>query len=76
MVFPIHQYELAIRHTCVPSILKPSPHFSPHLTLPGLHRTLALGALLYTLNSHWLSILHMVIYPIQCFSLKSSYPLH
>ena len=33
----------------------------------------ALSALLHALNLHWSSILHMVIYVFQCYSLKSSH---
>ena len=50
-------------------------HFPPHSTPPRCHRALALGALHHTLNSHWFSIFHMVIYMFQCYSLKSSHPL-
>ena len=33
-----------------------------------------LSALLHASNFHWLSVLHMVIYMFQCYSLKSSHP--
>ena len=46
-----------------------------HTTPTSCYRALALGALPHTSNSHWLSVLHMVIYMFQCYSLKSSYPL-
>ena len=48
-------------------VLPPSPL--------GCPRVLALSALLHASNLHWSSILHMVIYMLQCYSLKSSHPL-
>ena len=46
-----------------------------HPIPPGCHRALALGALHHTSNSHWLSVLPMVVHMFQCNSLKSSHPL-
>ena len=60
MVFVIHQHELATS-THVPPHPKPSPHLPPDPNPLGCPRSLALGALLYALNLHWSSILHMVI---------------
>ena len=40
---------------------------------PGCHRAPALGSLHHTSHSHWLSILHMVMYMLQSYSLKSSH---
>ena len=40
----------------------------------GCPRAPALSALFHALNLHWSSILHMVIYMFQCYSLKSSHP--
>ena len=37
----------------------------------GCPKTLVLGAMLHVLNSHWSSILHMVMHIFQCCSLKS-----
>ena len=45
----------------------------PHLIPPGWHRAPALGALYHTSNLHWLSVLRMVVYMFQCYSLKSSH---
>ena len=42
---------------------------------PGCHRALALGFQCHTANSHWPSVLHMVICVFQCYSLKSSHTL-
>ena len=47
-----------------PPLMKPPSHFLPHPIPLGCPRALALCALLYALNLYWLSILHMVIYPI------------
>ena len=65
------------KRTCVPSLPNPPAnnptHLPPHAIPPGCqstHRAWSLGA-----NSHWLSVLHMVTYIFQCYSLKSSHPL-
>ena len=50
-------------------------HILPHPIPPDCHRAPALGALSHTLDFHWLSILHMVMYMFQCNSLKLSHPL-
>ena len=54
-----------------PPILNPLPLHPIPLDCP---RALALGALLHASNLDWSSILHMVIYMFQCYSLKSSHP--
>ena len=59
--------------TCVPHPETPS-HLPPHSILLGCPRAPALGALLKALILHWSSILHMVIYMFQWYSLKSSHP--
>ena len=57
-----------------------SPHPDPYFRLPphaiplGCHRAPALGAPLYAWNVPWSSILHMIMYMIQCYSLKSFHP--
>ena len=60
-------------------------HVSPHPEPPNLlppypiplscPRALALSALLHASNLHWSSILHILIYMFQCYSLKSSHLL-
>ena len=50
--------------------LPPLPHSIPL----GCPRAPALGALRHASNLHWSSILHMVMYMFQCYSLKSSHP--
>ena len=52
----------------------PEPSYLPPHRIPlSCPRTLALGALLHSLNLHWSSVLHMVMYLFQCCSLKSSH---
>ena len=48
---------------------EPSSHLPPTLSL-WIVRALALGDLLHELTLHWLSILQMVMYMFQCYSLK------
>ena len=74
MVFAIYQHELAIGIHVYPYPEPPS-HLSPHPIPLGCPRAPALRALLHALNLHWASILHMVMYMFQCYSLKSSHPL-
>ena len=58
----------------------PLPPLSP-LPTPSpppptrLSRSTTFGSPRYTSIAHWLSLLHMVIYMFQCYSLKSSHPL-
>ena len=72
MVFAIHKHESATGIHVLPPSWNPS-HLSPHPISMGPPRRLALGALLYALNLHWLSILQMVMYMFQGYSLKSSH---
>ena len=58
---------------CSPHHETPS-QLHPHLIPLCCPRTLALGALLHASDLHWSSILHMVMYTFQCYSLKSSHP--
>ena len=60
-------------HMC-PPILNPPSHLPPHTIPLGCPRAPTLGTLLHALNLHWSSILHMVIYIFQCYSLKSFHP--
>ena len=57
-----------------PPYPEPPSHLPPYPIPLGCPRPPALGALLHALNSHWSSVLHMVIYTFQCYSLKSSHP--
>ena len=52
-------------------IPEPFSHLPPHPILLGCPRVLALGALLHALNSHWSSVLHMIMYMFQCYFIKS-----
>ena len=74
MASAVHQHESAMgTHVTPPSCtLLPLP---PHPVPPDCLRAPALGPLYHTSNSHWLSVLHMLMYVFQCYSLKSSHPL-
>ena len=62
-------------YMCPPHPEHPLPPSSPLYPTPlGCPRTPVLSALLHELNLPWSSILHMVIYMFQCYSLKSSHP--
>ena len=74
MLFATHQHESTLVYIC-PIPLENPFHLPPHPTLLGHHRGLALGSLHHRTNSHWLSILHMVMYMFQCYSLISFHPL-
>ena len=58
-----------------PLILNAIPPLSPPHPSLSCHRAPAVGALLFVFNQHWSSILHMIVYVVQCYSLKSSHPL-
>ena len=73
MVFAIHQHESVIGLRLSPPSRTSPP--TPHLIPPGCHRAPALGALHHVSNSHWLSVVHMVAFMFQYYSLKSSHPL-
>ena len=76
MIFTIHQHELAFRYTCVspPPHTEDPSHLRPHSIPLGCSRAAALGALLHAANLRCSSILRMVIYMFQFYSLKSSHP--
>ena len=59
--------------TCVP-YPKPPSHLPPHPIPLGCPSAPALSALFHALNMDCSSILRMVIYMLQCYSLKSSHP--
>ena len=54
---------------------EPPSHLLPHPSPPGCHRAPGLSSLRHTANSHWLSILHLVMCMFQCNSPNSSHPL-
>ena len=60
-------------YTCDPKH-EPLSHLPPHNIPLGCPRALALGAPLHASNLHWSSVLQMVIYMFQCYSVKSSHP--
>ena len=72
--FAIHQHELVTGLHMYPPFCTP-PHLLPPSTPLAYHRALALRSLHHAENSHWLSILHMVICMFQCYSFKSPHPL-
>ena len=61
------------RCTCVPPSWTPF-HLLPHPILLGCSRVPGLSALLHAWNLHWSSVLCMVMYMSQCWSLRSSPP--
>ena len=73
VVFVIHRHESAMG-IHVSHQFESSSHLSSHSIPLGCPRAPALGALLHALNLHWSSILHMVIYIFQCYSLILSHP--
>jgi len=75
LVSAIHQHGSAIGIHMSPPFFWDS---LPPLTLRHLSRSsqsLGLRSLHHTANSHWLSILHMLVCVFPCYSLHSSHPL-
>ena len=60
-------------YTC-PLLPESASHFPPCPTPLGCHRALGLSSLHHTENSHWLSILHLVVLCLST-TLGSSHPL-
>ena len=57
------------------SLPPPSPsHLPPHPTL-DCHRAPGWISLCHTANSHWLSILHIIVHVFLCYSFNLSLPL-
>jgi len=73
LISVIYQHELAIGvHVSPPSWTFLPP---PTLSYPSsLLQNPSLGSLSCTVNFQWLSISHMVVYMLPCYSLHSSYP--
>ena len=65
-----HRYTWVHPHLELP----PPRHLPLHTVLLGWPRAPVLGALLHAWNLHSSSILHMIMYMFQCYSLKSSHP--
>ena len=74
MAFATHQHESATGIHVSPSHPEPLSNLPPYIIPLGCPRALALGALLHASNLHWSSILHMVMYMFQCYSLKPPHP--
>ena len=67
MASAIHQHESASGiHTSPYS--RTSSHLPPHPTPLGCHKAPAFSSLCHASDSHWLSILHMVMYVSMLFS--------
>ena len=73
VVWAIHRHESAMGITVSPHPEPPS-HFPPYPIPLGCPRAPSLNTLLQVSNLHWSSVLYMVIYTFQCYSLKSSHP--
>ena len=74
LVYAIHQHESAIgMHLCPLSWTSLPPTTPSHPS--WLWQDTELGSLYYTTNPHCLSLLHLVIYMFQCYSLNLSHPL-
>jgi len=58
-----------------PLPLRPSSHHPTPSHSSRLSQSTKLSSLCYTVNSHWLSILLMVLYMFRCYSLNFSHPL-
>ena len=71
--FAIHQHESAMGVHVFP-ILNPPSHLPSHPIHLGHPSAPALSTLSHALNLDWRSVLHMIIYMFQCYSLKSSHP--
>ena len=69
LVSAIHQHESTIGIHNVPSLLNSLTH-PPHPTSRLTQSTKLSSLSCHTVNSHWLSILHMVIYLFPCYSLN------
>ena len=74
LVSAIHQHESAIGiHMSPPSWPSLLP---PTTSQPSkLSQSPGLSSLSHTANSHWLSILHVILYMFPCYSFHSSHPL-
>ena len=55
--------------------LESTSHLLPHSIHLGCHRAPDLSSLNHTVNSHWLTILHILVYMFPCYSFHSSHPL-
>ena len=72
LVFAIHQHESAIGIYMPPVTAEPPSHLPLHPNSASYNRAPDLSSLSHTANSHWLSILHMVMYMFQCYSINST----
>ena len=63
------------RYTYVPSLLNLPSTSHARPTPLGCHRASDLSSTWHAADSHWLSVLHMVMCVFQCYSLSLSQPL-
>ena len=73
VIITIHQHE-SPTGIHVSSHPEPPFHLPPHPILLGCPKAPALVALLHASNLDWSSILHVIIYMLQCYSFQS-YPI-
>ena len=73
VVLAIHQHE-SVMGVHVSHYPETPSYLPPHSIPLGCPRAPALNVLLHALNLHWSSILHMVIYMFQCYSLILPHP--
>ena len=74
LISAIHQHELSVGiHISPPSWSSLPPPAPSHPS--RLSQSPGLSSLSHTANSHWLSILHVLVYMFPCCSLHSAYPL-
>ena len=72
VVFALHWHESAMGVHVFPHP-EPLSHLPPYPIPLGCSSALVLSALFHTSNLDWSSISHMVIYMLQCYSLRSSH---
>ena len=72
--FPPHINMSHHRYTYALSLWNLPPTFPTSSHPLGCQGALHLSFLLHIANSHWLSILHMVLYTFPCYSLNSFHP--
>ena len=73
LVFAIHQHESATGIHMSPLSWASLPSQTPSY-LSRLSQSTRLNSLCQTADSHWLCILHMVMYMFSCYCLNSSHP--
>lgn len=75
MLWPLPSINTNQPQACICPILSESPSISHPISSSRLSKSTGLSSLGHRENSHWLSILQMVMYMFPCFPLSSSHPL-